>query len=91
MGFYPFTPGQAVYTIGSPIFEHVSVDIGNGNEFEIEARNASVENKYIQSATLNGENLDKPWISHEAIMNGGKLVFEMGSKANKTWGAVQKP
>jgi predicted alpha-1,2-mannosidase len=88
MGFYPVTPGQPVYTIGSPIFEHVSVDLGNGKTFEIEAHNASVENKYIQSATLNGEKLDTPWITHQAIINGGKLVFEMGAKANKSWGAV---
>jgi len=86
MGFYPFTPGQAIYTIGSPIFEHVSIDLGNGHTFEIEARNASVVNKYIQSARLNGEMLDKPWIKHEAIINGGKLVFEMGARANKSWG-----
>jgi predicted alpha-1,2-mannosidase len=87
MGFYPVTPGQPVYSIGSPIFEHVSIDLGNGKTFEIEAHNASVENKYIQSATLNGEKLDNPWITHEAIIKGGKLVFEMGSKANKSWGA----
>jgi len=86
MGFYPFTPGQPVYTIGSPIFEHVVVELDNGKAFEIEARHASAENKYIQSATLNGEMLDTPWITHEAIMNGGKLVFEMGPKANKSWG-----
>ena len=86
MGFYPFTPGQPIYTIGSPIFEHVVVDLGNGKAFEIEAHHASTENKYIQSATLDGEMLDTPWISHDAIMNGGKLVFEMGPKANKSWG-----
>jgi len=86
MGFYSVTPGQPIYTIGSPIFEHVSVDLGNGKTFEIEAHNASVENKYIQSATLNGEKLDKPWITHKAIINGGKLVFEMGPRANKSWG-----
>jgi len=86
MGFYPVTPGLPVYTIGSPIFEHVSVDLGNGKKFEIHAHNASVENKYIQSATLNGKTLGKPWITHEAVMNGGKLVVEMGPKANKSWG-----
>jgi len=75
-----------VYTIGSPMFEHVTVDLVNGKIFEIEAHNASPENKYIQSASLNGENLDKPWIKHEAIINGGKLVFEMGPRANKSWG-----
>lgn len=87
MGFYPVTPGDPVYTIGSPMFEYVSVDLGNGNTFEIEAHNASYENKYIQSATLDGETLDKPWISHEAVSNGGKLVVEMGPKANRSWGA----
>ena len=89
MGFYPVTPGQPVYTIGSPIFEHVSVDLGNGKTFEIQAHNASVENKYIQSATLNDEKLEKPWITHNAIMNGGKLVLEMGPKANKSWGVSE--
>ena len=89
MGFYPVTPGSPNYTIGSPMFEHVTVTLENGNSFEIEAHNASDENKYIQSATLNGEKLDKPWISHEAIVDGGKLVFEMGPKANKSWGAMK--
>ena len=88
MGFYPVTPGDPIYSIGSPIFEYVSVDLGNGRTFEIEAHNASSENKYIQTATLNGEVLDTPWITHEAVINGGKLVFEMGPVANKKWGVV---
>lgn len=86
MGFYPVTPGDPVYSIGSPVFEHVSISLSNGNTFEIEAHNASAENKYIQSATLNGESLDIAWISHEAVADGGTLVFEMGPKANKAWG-----
>ncbi len=85
MGFYPVTPGDPVYSIGSPVFEHVSIDLGNGQFFEIEARNASLENKYIQSAALNGESMGSPWITHEAMMKGGKMVFEMGPKPNKSW------
>ena len=87
MGFYPVTPGNPVYSIGSPVFENVSIDLGNGNTFVIEAPEASSVNKYIQSATLNGVTLDEPWISHEAVSKGGKLVFEMGPKANTSWGA----
>lgn len=86
MGFYPVTPGDPVYTIGSPFFEHISIDLSNGKIFEIEARQASTENKYIQSAILNGVTHSTPWISHEAIMAGGKLILEMGPKANKSWG-----
>ena len=87
MGFYPVTPGIPAYNIGSPYFPEVKVDLGNGRFFEIEAQNASDENKYIQSATLNGQPLDKPWFRHEDIANGGKLVLVMGDKANKTWGS----
>ncbi|MCP4312097.1 MAG: glycoside hydrolase family 92 protein [Bacteroidetes bacterium] len=86
MGFYPVTPGDPVYSIGSPMFEYVSIDLGDGKTFEIEAQNASLENKYIQSATLNGEILNRPVITHDAIMNEGKLVLEMGPKANRSWG-----
>ena len=86
MGFYPVTPGMPEYSIGSPAFEHVSLKLSNGSTFEIEAHHASDENKYIQSAQLNGQVLNKPFISHEAIINGGKLVLEMGPKANRLWG-----
>jgi predicted alpha-1,2-mannosidase len=85
MGFYPVTPGDPVYTLGSPMFERVTVDLGNGETFEIEARNASPENKYIQSATLNGKALNTPWFPHEAL-SGGRLVLDMGPRANTAWG-----
>lgn len=86
MGFYPITPGDPVYTIGSPVFEHIRLDLADGRTFEIEAKNASTENKYIQSATLNGEALANPWFKHEDLINGGRLVIEMGPRASKTWG-----
>jgi len=87
MGFYPVTPGMPVYNIGSPIFTNVKIHLANGKIFEIEAPNASAENKYIQSATLNGKPWDKPWFSHEDLENGGRLVVEMGPKANRSWGS----
>ena len=80
-----FLEHDPVYTLGSPVFEHVTVDLGNGETFVIEARNASPENKYIQSATLNGEPLNSPWFPHEAV-RGGRLVLEMGPRANTSWG-----
>jgi predicted alpha-1,2-mannosidase len=88
MGFYPLTPGDPVYTIGSPIFDQVKIHLENGKIFEIEARNVSDENKYIQSATLNGKVFDRPWFSHEDLINGGSLILEMGPKANKNWGRI---
>nr|WP_238943978.1 GH92 family glycosyl hydrolase [Seramator thermalis] len=86
MGFYPVTPGSPEYSIGSPFFNHAKIDLGNGKFFEIEAVNNAPGNKYIQSATLNGKPLNKPFIHHDEIMKGGKIVFEMGDKANRNWG-----
>ena len=91
MGFYPVTPGLPVYNIGSPVFEHVKLRMSNGNCFEIIAEGASEDNKYIQSATLNGKPLDKFWFSHEDIRDGGKLVFVMGDRPNKEWGVAKAP
>jgi len=88
MGFYPVTPGMPAYNIGSPQFDKVQVDLGNGNYFEIEAINNSAENKYIQSATLNGKIWNKPWFSHDDLISGGKLVLQMGPKANRSWGSA---
>ncbi len=89
MGFYPVTPGMPVYNIGSPQFDKVKMDLGNGKFFEVEAVNNSAENKYIQSAKLNGKEWNKPWFSHTDLISGGKLVLQMGSKANKSWGSSE--
>lgn len=86
IGFYPVTPGSGTYTIGSPLFEKTMIDVGSGKTFTIIAQNASKKNKYIQSATLNGEKLNKPFFDHSHIHNGGELILEMGAKANKKWG-----
>ena len=86
LGFYPVTPGLPVYNIGSPLFPNTKITLDNGSIFEIDAQNASDENKYIQSATLNGQEWNKPWFSHDDLKNGGKLMLIMGNKPNKTWG-----
>lgn len=90
MGFYPVTPGMPVYTIGSPFFEKATIHLSNGNEFVVVAKNYSPKNKYIQSASLNGRKLDKPWFAHEDLEKGGVLEFVMGDTANKQWGASEE-
>lgn len=88
LGFYPVTPGSPTYNIGSPVFETAKLNLGNNKYFEIIAENYSPDNKYIQSATLNGQEWNKPWFSQDDIKNGAKLVLVMGNKANKEWGTA---
>lgn len=91
LGFYPVTPGMPVYNIGSPLFERAEIQLENGSVFEIVAEGASRDHKYIQSATLNGEEWNKPWFSHDDIKDGARLVLLMGDKPNKEWGADCPP
>ena len=86
MGFYPVLPGDPMYVIGTPIFDKVTINLENGKKFVIQANNVSERNIYIQSAKLNGKAYTKSWFSHQAIVDGGKLVFQMADKPNFDWG-----
>ena len=89
LGFYPVTPGFPAYNIGSPLFTDIRVKLPSGKELHIIAKGSSRENKYIQSATLNGKPWNKPWFSHDDIKNGATIILEMGSQPNKEWGAAE--
>ncbi|HEC41579.1 MAG TPA: glycoside hydrolase family 92 protein [Bacteroides sp.] len=83
MGFYSFCPGEPVYSIGRPVFDKVEISLTNGKVFTVIATNNSPENSYVQSAKLDGEQLTKAFFTHENILNGGTLEFEMGATPNK--------
>jgi predicted alpha-1,2-mannosidase len=90
LGFYPVTPGQPIYTLCSPQFEKAVINLSeyyDNRAFTIIANNASGDNKYIQSVRLNGVPLNKTWISHDQIVAGGILEFEMGPYPNRNWGS----
>jgi predicted alpha-1,2-mannosidase len=87
MGFYPLKPGSPMYTITSPVFSKVTIDLPNGKTFTVIAKNSSRTNKYIQSAKLNGVTLKTPWFSHDDLINGGTIDLEMGEKPGKIWTA----
>ncbi|PSL44352.1 putative alpha-1,2-mannosidase [Chitinophaga niastensis] len=86
MGFYPVTPGIPVYTIGSPVFEKVTIALPGKKKFTVLAHNSSVVNKYIQQAKFNGQPLNKPTFTHQQLVAGGTLELFMGPKPNKRWG-----
>ncbi len=81
---------EPVYEIGSPIFSKITIKLDEnyyeGNQFVIEAKNTSAENKYIQSAMLNGKPLNRFWFYHSELVKGGELVLEMGPEPNEQWG-----
>lgn len=86
MGIYPMNPASGEYEIGSPLFNKTTINLPNGNTFNIEAENVSNTNIYIQSATLNGKPFNQTAITHKQILQGGTLHFVMGAEPNKSWG-----
>jgi predicted alpha-1,2-mannosidase len=88
LGFYPVCPGSPVYELGSPLFARSVIRLGNGQSFTILANHVSAQNKYIQSALLNGRPWNKPWFAHADIARGGTLVLEMGPAPNQQWGSA---
>ncbi len=87
MGFYPVAPGQPAYEIGSPLFEETRITLDKGKVFTILAPHVSAQNKYVQSATLNGKPWDKAWFAHADLAAGGTLVLNMGPRPNTAWGS----
>ena len=80
MGFYPVNPISGQYEIGTPLFPEVQLHLDNGKTFTVKAPAVSKENIYIRSTKLNGKPYDKSYITHEQIMNGATLEFEMGKE-----------
>lgn len=85
LGFYPVTPGSNQYIIGTPLFDNATIHLENGKHFNIVAHNLSDSNIYIESVLLNGKSLNKTYIEHKDLINGGTLEFQMTDKPS-VWG-----
>jgi predicted alpha-1,2-mannosidase len=79
LGFYPVTPGSPDYALGSPLVKAAKIHLDNGKTLTIIANNQSKDNVYVQSVSVNGKLLEGILLSHQDIMNGGELVFEMSA------------
>ena len=83
LGFYPFAPGSDQYQLGSPAVEEATIQLENGKSFRVEAKNQSDKNVYVEKVLLNGKQIDRLYITHDEIMQGGTLTFYMSPKPNK--------
>lgn len=78
LGFYQVCPGIAEYTLGRPMIQKAKIPV-KGGVFEIIAHNNSDVNKYVTEVLLNGKKLERPFITHDDIIKGGKLEFKMSA------------
>ncbi len=93
MGFYPVCPGSDQYVLGAPYLPSITLHLPNGKTLAIKAPGVSDSKRYVQSVRLNGKPLNALYITHEQLLAGGTLEFQMSAKPNKSRGqkAEEKP
>ena len=77
LGFYPVTPGSPNYALGSPLVKEAIIHLNNGKTVTIKTVNQSVDNVYVKSVLVNGKRIENNLLSHDDLMNGGDIIFEM--------------
>ncbi|WP_457272080.1 GH92 family glycosyl hydrolase [Pedobacter sp. UYEF25] len=90
MGFYSVTPGTGEYAMGSPKFKKTTIFLENGKKFVINAPLNSEANVYIKSATLNGKNFTRNFLTYKDLTDGGTLMLQMGDAPNKNRGLAKE-
>ena len=86
LGFYPVTPGSNDYIIGTPVFEEVNFKLPNGKTLNIKSENFNKNNIYVQNINVNGSDHAKSYFTHEELLEGGEIIFEMGAEPNEKSG-----
>lgn len=80
LGLYQIAPGNPCYELGRPLYETASIQLENGKSIDFTAYENSPEAKYIQHVYWNEVELERHYISHDELMQGGKLEIIMGTE-----------
>ena len=88
MGFYPVCPGSNQYVLGVPYFDKLTLHLENGKQLTVTAKGNSDDTRYVNAMTLNGETYNHNYLTHDAVMNGGNIVFDMSKTPNTQRGTL---
>lgn len=83
LGCYPVNPADGRYILGSPSVEKATIRLSEEKSFIITAHNQSEANIYVKSVLLNGEKLNRNYLTHSELISGGQLDFEMTDRPNQ--------
>ncbi|UIR56024.1 GH92 family glycosyl hydrolase [Sphingobacterium sp. SRCM116780] len=87
LGFYPVCPATDQYVLGAPLFSKATLKLENGKSLAIVGNQASAQNLYVNDLKVNGMSYNKNWLSHQELLKGGTLTFDMVAKPNYNRGS----
>ena len=83
MGFYPVLPGSDQYAIGSPMIKSAVIHLENGNTLKISTVNQGPKNVYVHKVQVNGKDINRNYLYHWELSNGGEITFYLGNKPSR--------
>ena len=86
MGFYPVCPGSNQYVLGAPYFKKMTLHLENGKDVVVTAPENSDVNRYVQKLTVNGAEHKVNYVNHADLLQGARMDYVMGAKANENRG-----
>lgn len=82
MGFYPDCPGEPYYTLTTPAFDEIILNLPSGT-VRIEAKNKKNGDGLIESITVDGKNTGFR-VSHSQLTGAGNIIFRLNSGNQKS-------
>ena len=90
LGFYPVCPGTDEYIIGTPLFKSAKLHLENGKTITIKADNNQLDNRYIREMKINGKSNSRNYLTHDQLIKGANIQFQMSPVPNKQRGTTEK-
>ncbi len=83
MGLYPLVPGIPEYTMSTPIWDSIRVELPNKKILQIKTNGKGA---YVSKVQFNGVDQNENWVSHKTLLKGG--VWDYTKSAEPTsWGS----
>jgi predicted alpha-1,2-mannosidase len=85
LGFYPVAPASNEYVLGRPFVDRAVLHLPNGKVLTIESAKLSDDHGFVKDVLLNGKSLDRTYVTHDELMNGGDLKFIFSNEKDAEW------
>ena len=81
LGMYPMNPASGTYVFGYPLVNSAVIQLPGGKKMTIKTKGDLVKDparkSYISKVFLNGKEIPVKQLSHQQLLNGGELIYQL--------------